>query len=81
MFFKNVLDTLYSLMLLQGTVLTITNIISTVSFSGYLGYTSGFSLSCMVFFLVSVSPLIMNSTYVYCTSHMLSPVPGLCHAD
>uniref|UniRef100_A0A673N2U1 Sodium-coupled neutral amino acid transporter 3-like n=1 Tax=Sinocyclocheilus rhinocerous TaxID=307959 RepID=A0A673N2U1_9TELE len=24
---------------------------------GYLGYTSGFSLSCMVFFLISVSPL------------------------
>lgn len=23
---------------------------------GYLGYTSGFSLSCMVFFLISVSP-------------------------
>lgn len=24
-------------------------------FSGYLGYTSGFSLSCMVFFLTAVS--------------------------
>uniref|UniRef100_A0AAX7UJU6 Amino acid transporter transmembrane domain-containing protein n=1 Tax=Astatotilapia calliptera TaxID=8154 RepID=A0AAX7UJU6_ASTCA len=26
---------------------------------GYLGYTSGFSLSCMVFFLIAVSPLIL----------------------
>uniref|UniRef100_A0A8C2JU52 Solute carrier family 38 member 5a n=1 Tax=Cyprinus carpio TaxID=7962 RepID=A0A8C2JU52_CYPCA len=27
---------------------------------GYLGYTSGFSLSCMVFFLISVSPLFIH---------------------
>uniref|UniRef100_A0A3Q0SYT4 Solute carrier family 38 member 3a n=1 Tax=Amphilophus citrinellus TaxID=61819 RepID=A0A3Q0SYT4_AMPCI len=27
---------------------------------GYLGYTSGFSLSCMVFFLIAVSPLILG---------------------
>uniref|UniRef100_A0A8D3CJ27 Solute carrier family 38 member 3a n=1 Tax=Scophthalmus maximus TaxID=52904 RepID=A0A8D3CJ27_SCOMX len=28
---------------------------------GYLGYTSGFSLTCMVFFLISVSPLITHT--------------------
>uniref|UniRef100_A0A672ZKZ9 Sodium-coupled neutral amino acid transporter 3-like n=1 Tax=Sphaeramia orbicularis TaxID=375764 RepID=A0A672ZKZ9_9TELE len=33
---------------------------------GYLGYTSGFSLSCMVFFLISVSSL----TYSYCASEL-----------
>uniref|UniRef100_A0A3B5MSM4 Solute carrier family 38 member 3a n=1 Tax=Xiphophorus couchianus TaxID=32473 RepID=A0A3B5MSM4_9TELE len=37
---------------------------------GYLGYTSGFSLSCMVFFLVSVSLLVMNYTYCMCSVHV-----------
>uniref|UniRef100_A0A8C2Q9Z4 Solute carrier family 38 member 5a n=1 Tax=Cyprinus carpio TaxID=7962 RepID=A0A8C2Q9Z4_CYPCA len=34
---------------------------------GYLGYTSGFSLSCMVFFLISVSPLSihLHTVYIY----------------
>lgn len=33
------------------------NMIFCYHLTGYLGYTSGFSLSCMVFFLISVSPL------------------------
>uniref|UniRef100_A0AAX7V3W1 Amino acid transporter transmembrane domain-containing protein n=1 Tax=Astatotilapia calliptera TaxID=8154 RepID=A0AAX7V3W1_ASTCA len=37
---------------------------------GYLGYTSGFSLSCMVFFLIAVSPLIL-ATHT-CKRHVTS---------
>lgn len=33
----------------------------THTFAGYLGYSSGFSLSCMVFFLIAVSrPLLVE---------------------
>lgn len=32
--------------------------VSSVLFIGYLGYTSGFSLTCMLFFLIAVSPWI-----------------------
>uniref|UniRef100_A0A672ZLL6 Sodium-coupled neutral amino acid transporter 3-like n=1 Tax=Sphaeramia orbicularis TaxID=375764 RepID=A0A672ZLL6_9TELE len=46
---------------------------------GYLGYTSGFSLSCMVFFLISVSSL----TYSYCTAYTI-PILAfafVCHPE
>uniref|UniRef100_A0AAQ5XH97 Amino acid transporter transmembrane domain-containing protein n=1 Tax=Amphiprion ocellaris TaxID=80972 RepID=A0AAQ5XH97_AMPOC len=39
---------------------------------GYLGYTSGFSLSCMVFFLISVSPLILAYICAKYTLHFTS---------
>uniref|UniRef100_A0A9J7X1X7 Solute carrier family 38 member 5a n=2 Tax=Cyprinus carpio TaxID=7962 RepID=A0A9J7X1X7_CYPCA len=51
---------------------------------GYLGYTSGFSLSCMVFFLISVSPLsirlhtiesIYNSTNDMCEAKLITANP------
>lgn len=42
-----------------------------VSVLGYLGYTSGFSLSCMVFFLVSVSLLTLGKQiYIYTKLHV-----------
>uniref|UniRef100_A0AAQ6ABD9 Amino acid transporter transmembrane domain-containing protein n=1 Tax=Amphiprion ocellaris TaxID=80972 RepID=A0AAQ6ABD9_AMPOC len=47
---------------------------------GYLGYTSGFSLSCMVFFLISVSPLIL--AYI-CTAYTI-PILAfafVCHPE
>uniref|UniRef100_A0A3Q3K6P7 Amino acid transporter transmembrane domain-containing protein n=1 Tax=Monopterus albus TaxID=43700 RepID=A0A3Q3K6P7_MONAL len=37
---------------------------------GYLGYTSGFSLSCMVFFLISVSSLTLSTQT--CQLHIMS---------
>uniref|UniRef100_A0A7N8XXB1 Solute carrier family 38 member 3a n=1 Tax=Mastacembelus armatus TaxID=205130 RepID=A0A7N8XXB1_9TELE len=43
---------------------------------GYLGYTSGFSLSCMVFFLISVSPL----TYTAYTIPILA-FAFVCHPE
>lgn len=43
------------LMLLIGPVIVILMSYCNVHPSGYLGYTSGFSLTCMFFFLISVS--------------------------
>uniref|UniRef100_A0A669CHQ3 Solute carrier family 38 member 3a n=1 Tax=Oreochromis niloticus TaxID=8128 RepID=A0A669CHQ3_ORENI len=47
---------------------------------GYLGYTSGFSLSCMVFFLIAVSPLIlaMHACKRHVTSLLLPVGNVLC---
>lgn len=37
--------------------------------SGYLGYTSGFSLSCMVFFLGAVSPAVLLNMKLHLKIH------------
>uniref|UniRef100_A0A9J8C8S0 Solute carrier family 38 member 5a n=2 Tax=Cyprinus carpio TaxID=7962 RepID=A0A9J8C8S0_CYPCA len=43
---------------------------------GYLGYTSGFSLSCMVFFLISVSPLSirLHTVYMYQSTLIMTEI-------
>uniref|UniRef100_A0A3Q2DKB8 Solute carrier family 38 member 3a n=1 Tax=Cyprinodon variegatus TaxID=28743 RepID=A0A3Q2DKB8_CYPVA len=47
---------------------------------GYLGYTSGFSLSCMVFFLISVSPLTIKYIHTAYTIPILA-FAFVCHPE
>uniref|UniRef100_A0A8C1UGL1 Sodium-coupled neutral amino acid transporter 3-like n=1 Tax=Cyprinus carpio TaxID=7962 RepID=A0A8C1UGL1_CYPCA len=50
---------------------------------GYLGYTSGFSLSCMVFFLISVSPLSirLHTVYMYQSTLIMTEMSNMTNKN
>uniref|UniRef100_A0A8C2L510 Solute carrier family 38 member 5a n=1 Tax=Cyprinus carpio TaxID=7962 RepID=A0A8C2L510_CYPCA len=50
---------------------------------GYLGYTSGFSLSCMVFFLISVSPLSihLHTVYMYQSTLIMTDMSNMTNKN
>uniref|UniRef100_A0A8C8D881 Amino acid transporter transmembrane domain-containing protein n=1 Tax=Oncorhynchus tshawytscha TaxID=74940 RepID=A0A8C8D881_ONCTS len=51
---------------------------------GYLGYTSGFSLTCMVFFLISVCTVILYSLFFFSQTAYTIPILAfafVCHPE
>uniref|UniRef100_A0A8C7FNU7 Solute carrier family 38 member 3a n=1 Tax=Oncorhynchus kisutch TaxID=8019 RepID=A0A8C7FNU7_ONCKI len=51
---------------------------------GYLGYTSGFSLTCMVFFLISVCTIILYSLFFFSQTAYTIPILAfafVCHPE